>query len=139
MPRVADMGIGSRVFYQSREAIFRACCYIGKWRRPAVQAPAVRRPVVNMTRIVLMHMQSRPFSGRGAIVSISGVFKRLVSGDHAGAGSAASVRNVIVWMFIALVALFLTQPAGGPFSAPGMQVPWPAELELDEGVVGTGA
>jgi hypothetical protein len=64
-------------------------------------------------------------------VNIPRVLKRLVSGDHAAGGSARSLRNVIVWIFIALVALFLTQPAGGPFSASETPVPWPAELGLD--------
>jgi len=51
------------------------------------------------------------------------------------AGGAATLRHVIVWIFIALVALFLTHPSGGPFSATGMQVPWPAELGLDGGLL----
>ena len=48
-------------------------------------------------------------------------------------GGAAPLRNFIAWIFIALVALFLTHPSGGPFSATGMQVPWPAELGLNDG------
>jgi hypothetical protein len=44
--------------------------------------------------------------------------------------NAASLRNIIVWVFIALVAAFLTHPAG---DARGLDtpVPWPAELGLD--------
>jgi len=64
-------------------------------------------------------------------VKLSRFLKRLVAGDNALKGSAATLGKVIGWIFIALVALFLTQPSGGPFSAPGMQVPWPAELGLD--------
>ena len=41
---------------------------------------------------------------------ISRFFKRLIAGDDASNGNAASLRNVIVWLFIALVALFLTHP-----------------------------
>jgi hypothetical protein len=57
--------------------------------------------------------------------------KRLISGDHAAGGTAASVRNIVVWVFIALVALFLTHPSGGPSSASDAPVPWPKELGLD--------
>jgi hypothetical protein len=43
--------------------------------------------------------------------------------------NAASLRNIIVWVFIALVAAFLTHPAG---DTRGLDtVPWPAELGLD--------
>lgn len=48
-------------------------------------------------------------------------------------GGALPLRNLIAWIFIALVALFLTHPSDGPFSATGMQVPWPAELGLNDG------
>ena len=43
---------------------------------------------------------------------------------------AASLRNVIVWLFIALVALFLTHPSS-PASVFDAPVPWPAELGID--------
>lgn len=68
-------------------------------------------------------------------MTLSRFLQRLVSGDDASGGGAASLTNVVVWLFIALVALFLTQPSGGPFDAPGMQVPWPAELGLDGGAL----
>ena len=58
-------------------------------------------------------------------------FKRLIGGDSAVDGSAASLRNVIVWVFIALVAMFLTHPSGGPTGRSDTPVPWPAELGLD--------
>ncbi|WP_036172996.1 hypothetical protein [Massilia sp. 9096] len=61
---------------------------------------------------------------------ISRFFKRLLTGDAASAG-AASLRNIVVWLFIMLVALFLTHPSGGPFSASDTPAPWPAELGLD--------
>lgn len=66
-------------------------------------------------------------------MNVSKYFKRLISGDHAVSGTAASLRSVVVWVFIALVAAFLTHPASGPapssaFDAP---VPWPAELGVD--------
>ena len=68
-------------------------------------------------------------------MDIGRFLKRLLNGDRAGDG-AASLRKAIVWVFIALVALFLTQPSGGPFSETGLQVPWPAELGLDETLLG---
>jgi hypothetical protein len=44
-------------------------------------------------------------------------------------GNAASLRNIVVWVFIALVAAFLTHPSDDPHTA--TPVPWPAELGLD--------
>jgi hypothetical protein len=64
-------------------------------------------------------------------VNISRYLKRLVLGDHAASDHAASLRSIIVWVFIALVAVFLTQPSAGPLSASDTPVPWPAELGLD--------
>ena len=64
-------------------------------------------------------------------MNISRYLKRLFSGDSADGGTAASLRNIVVWAFIALVALFLTHPSGGPFSASDTPVPWPAELGVD--------
>jgi hypothetical protein len=75
---------------------------------------------------------------KGIIVIISRFLKRLVGGDNAIGSNAASLRNVIVWVFIALVALFLTHPSGGPFSASDTPVPWPAELGLDNSLLGGG-
>ena len=69
-------------------------------------------------------------------LSISRFFRRLVSGDHAARVRITSLRSVVAWIFIALVALFLTHPAGGPPGAPELQVPWPAELGLDGALVG---
>ena len=60
--------------------------------------------------------------------NISNFLKRLIGGDRAVGDSAASLRNIVVWLFIALVAMFLTNPSGGPFSASDTPVPWPAEL-----------
>lgn len=62
---------------------------------------------------------------------LSRYLKRLISGDEVTGGNAASLRNVIVWVFIALVAAFLTHPSAGPRSALDTPVPWPAELGLD--------
>jgi hypothetical protein len=66
----------------------------------------------------------------GTTVNVSRFLKRLIAGDHVVGGPAASLRNVIVWLFIALVALFLTHPSS-PASAFDAPVPWPAELGLD--------
>lgn len=41
-----------------------------------------------------------------------------------------TVRSVIVWVFIALVALFLTHPSSEPPSAFSKPIPMPAELGL---------
>jgi hypothetical protein len=71
---------------------------------------------------------------RGTIVKTSRFFKRLIVGDHVAAYTTASSRNVVVWLFIALVALFLTHPSGTPASAFDAPVPWPAELGLDGGL-----
>jgi hypothetical protein len=60
---------------------------------------------------------------------LSRYLKRLISGDEVTGGNAASLRNIIVWLFIALVAAFLTHPTGDPRSE--TPVPWPAELGLD--------
>jgi hypothetical protein len=60
---------------------------------------------------------------------LSRYLKRLISGDDVMGGSAASLRNIVVWVFIALVAAFLTHPSDDPRTA--TPVPWPAELGLD--------
>lgn len=64
-------------------------------------------------------------------MTVTNFIKRLIAGDHAVSGTAASLRSVVVWVFIALVAAFLTHPAGTPASAFDAPVPWPAELGLD--------
>ena len=63
-------------------------------------------------------------------MNVTRFLKRLVAGDNVVDRSAASLRNVVVWLFIALVAMFLTQPSN-PASAFDAPVPWPAELGLD--------
>ncbi|MGJ7915771.1 hypothetical protein ACI48D_09880 [Massilia sp. LXY-6] len=62
---------------------------------------------------------------------LSRYIKRLISGDEVTDGTPASLRNVVVWIFIVLVAAFLTHPAGGPRGMLDTPVPWPAELGLD--------
>ena len=58
-------------------------------------------------------------------------FRRLIAGDNAGNKpgdrGAAAMRNAVVWIFIALVALFLTEHHS-LFDGP---VPLPAELGLE--------
>ena len=63
------------------------------------------------------------------IVNFANFFKRLVQGDHAAGKRSARLRAVVVCLFIALVALFLTQPTGGPASVFSAPIPLPAELE----------
>jgi hypothetical protein len=63
---------------------------------------------------------------------IARLVRRLVFGDRVLATSATSLRNIVVWVFIALVAAFLTHPAAGPGAMPDAPVPWPAELGLDD-------
>jgi len=67
------------------------------------------------------------------MTSVLRFLKRLLAGNRRP-GSAAALRSAVGWIFIALVALFLTHPSGGPYSVYGMQVPWPAELGLDDGL-----
>jgi hypothetical protein len=67
-------------------------------------------------------------------VNVYKYLNRLIAGDNAVSGTAASIRHVVVWVFIALVAAFLTQPSGAPSSAFDAPVPWPAELGLDTGL-----
>ena len=64
-------------------------------------------------------------------MNVSKFIKRIIGGDHAVSGASAFVRQVVVWVFIALVAAFLTNPAAGPASAFDAPVPWPAELGVD--------
>jgi hypothetical protein len=64
---------------------------------------------------------------------IARLVKRLVVGDRVLAGTATSLRNIVAWGFIALVATFLTHPSSGPGSTSDTPVPWPAELGLDGG------
>jgi hypothetical protein len=68
--------------------------------------------------------------------NISNFVKRLIGGDSAVGSSAASLRNIVVWVFIGLVAMFLTNPSGGPFSASDTPVPWPAELHGLDSMLG---
>jgi hypothetical protein len=72
----------------------------------------------------------------GSPLSIMRFCKRLVGRHHAAAGHAAPLRHAVAWIFIALVALFLTHPADGPADASAFTVPWPAELGLDGALVG---
>lgn len=64
-------------------------------------------------------------------VKLAQILKRLIAGDHAIDGGAVALRNVIVWLFIALVALFLTKPGGEPRSIFDHPLPMPAELGLN--------
>ncbi len=65
-------------------------------------------------------------------MKITNFLKRLIHGDNATDGSAANMRNIIVWAFIALVASFLTIPSGEPVSFFDKPIPLPAELGLGQ-------
>lgn len=64
-------------------------------------------------------------------MKISNFLRRLIGGDKAVEGGVLSLRQVIVWLFIALVALFLTHPASEQHSLFDKPLPMPAELGLD--------
>jgi hypothetical protein len=57
--------------------------------------------------------------------------RRVVIGDKAVSGGASAQRTGAPWLFIALVALFLTQPDAGPRSYFDRPLPLPAELNLE--------
>ena len=101
-------------------------------------------------QVVLSHPRFNPPCGAGAaapaaldycgemqpartdtIVKISDFFKRLVQGDHATRSRGGILRAVVVWLFIALVALFLTHPSTEPPSRFERPIPLPAELGLE--------
>ena len=42
---------------------------------------------------------------------LSRYLKRLISGDEVTGGNAASLRNIVVWVYIALGGGFLTHPS----------------------------
>jgi hypothetical protein len=65
-------------------------------------------------------------------VKITNFFKRLVFGDNAIDGNASAFRTLVVWAFIALVALFLTHPSGEPISFFDKPIPLPPELGLEQ-------
>jgi len=62
---------------------------------------------------------------------MSQFLKRIISGDKAIQGGAMTMRQVIVWVFIAVVAMFLTNPSAEPHSLFDKPLPLPAELGLD--------
>jgi hypothetical protein len=64
-------------------------------------------------------------------VKISRYLRRIIAGDKVVAGNGITLRNVIVWLFIALVALFLTKPSSEPHSVFSKPLPLPAELHLE--------
>lgn len=64
-------------------------------------------------------------------MKISNFFKRLIQGDNAMDNSVGGLRTLVVWVFIALVALFLTQPSGEPASRFDKPIVLPAELGLE--------
>ncbi|VXB44977.1 hypothetical protein [Massilia sp. 9I] len=81
---------------------------------------------------VKLNTERKPQKTTGQTVKISNFLKRLIYGDNATDGSAANMRNIIVWAFIALVALFLTNPSGEQVSFFDKPIPLPAELGLGQ-------
>lgn len=61
-------------------------------------------------------------------MKLSTLFQRVIDGDLAP-GAATTLRQVIAWAFIALVALFLTHPTAEQQSVFEDPLPLPAELE----------
>ena len=61
-------------------------------------------------------------------MKLSTLFRRVIDGELAP-GVATTLRQVIAWAFIALVALFLTHPTAEQQSAFDGPLPLPAELE----------
>ncbi|TFW29098.1 hypothetical protein [Massilia horti] len=68
-------------------------------------------------------------------MKISRYLKRIIAGDKVVANGAQAVRSVIAWLFIALVALFLTHPGGEPPSIYDKPLPMPPGLESAPGLV----
>lgn len=64
-------------------------------------------------------------------MNISRYLRRIIAGDKVVVGGGMTLRNVIVWLFIAVVALFLTKPSAAPHSVFKKPLPLPAELHLE--------
>ena len=64
-------------------------------------------------------------------MQISRYLRRLIAGDKVVAASGMTLRSVVVWLFIALVALFLTKPSSEPRSAFNKPLPPAAGLHLE--------
>jgi hypothetical protein len=63
-------------------------------------------------------------------VKLSRYLRRIIAGDKALAAGVLTLRNAIVWLYIVLVALFLTSPAGEPRSIYDKPLPMPAGVEV---------
>jgi len=64
-------------------------------------------------------------------VNMLSFFKRIIAGDKTIEAAIMTRRHVIVWVFIAVVALFLTHPSSEPQSRFDRPLPLPAELGLE--------
>lgn len=64
-------------------------------------------------------------------MKISRYLRRIIAGDKVVDPSGMTVRHLVVWLFIALVALFLTKPSAEPHSVFKKPLPLPAELHLE--------
>jgi hypothetical protein len=62
-------------------------------------------------------------------VKISRYLRRIIAGDRVVGESVLTLRNLVAWLFIALVALFLTNPGGEPRSIFDKPVPMPPGVE----------
>jgi hypothetical protein len=70
-------------------------------------------------------------NNRDLTMKISKILKRIISGDKAIEGGTVTRRNAIVWIFIAVVALFLTNTSGDALSLFDKPLPLPPELGLE--------
>jgi hypothetical protein len=64
-------------------------------------------------------------------MNLANFCRRVIIGDRVLAGGASAHHAGVPWLFIVLVALFLTQPDGEPHSQFDRPLPLPPELNLE--------
>jgi hypothetical protein len=131
-------GIGSRVFYQSSAALPHLRCqsgniaYRGGWTGGkginSCDNSRVRRWKI---RLGWDKFGSAKSLWTGSIMNFANFCRRVIIGDQAVSGGASGQRTGAAWLFIALVALFLTHPDAEPRSYFDRPLPLPAELNLE--------
>jgi hypothetical protein len=72
------------------------------------------------------------YQGTGSMMNFASFCRRVIVGDQAVARGSSAQRRGGAWLFIALVALFLTQPDDEPRSRFDRPLPLPAELNVEE-------